>query len=91
MRTNDFSPSDPRLDAEIRSHLDYDLRGHYQHVLVEGRLDNESADRARTRWDAYRYAANSVVEEIPAGFAAPDGQAVPLITGVHPAAQGTAT
>ena len=46
-----------------------------------------SADRARTRWDAYRYAAasNKQLLQIHGGLVAADGQAVVLLPPVHPA------
>jgi CRISPR-associated protein Cas5t len=45
-----------------------------------------SVDRTRTRWNAYRYAAGGSRNELPDGLATADGQAVPLISSVHPAA-----
>lgn len=45
-----------------------------------------SADRARTRWDAYRYAASADERwRIDGGLADSDGQAVALLPPVHPA------
>ena len=44
-----------------------------------------SIDRARTRWDGYRYAATGGDVEIATGHAADDGQAVALISDIHPA------
>ena len=47
-----------------------------------------SADRARTRWDAYRYAATRGQDQkdrIEGGLVAADGQAVILLPPVHPA------
>jgi CRISPR-associated Cas5-like protein len=44
-----------------------------------------STDRARTRWDAYRYAAMAVEEEIASDWVTSDGQAVVLLPPVHPA------
>lgn len=44
-----------------------------------------SADRARTRWDSYRYAAGHADVEIPSDHVTEDGQAVALISDVHPA------
>jgi len=44
-----------------------------------------SADRARTRWDAYRYAATSAKDTpIDEGWVTEDGQAVTLLPPVHP-------
>jgi CRISPR-associated protein Cas5t len=44
-----------------------------------------STDRARTRWDAYRYAATRREDQIEGGLVAGDGQAVVLLPPVHPA------
>jgi CRISPR-associated protein Cas5t len=44
-----------------------------------------STDRARTRWDPYRYAATGSDALIDAGWATGDGQAVALLPPVHPA------
>ena len=44
-----------------------------------------SADRARTRWDAYRYAAIGARQQIDADLATADGQVVALLPPVHPA------
>jgi CRISPR-associated protein Cas5t len=44
-----------------------------------------SADRARTRWDAYRYAATAGTREIAGDWVTADGQAVALLPPVHPA------
>lgn len=43
-----------------------------------------SADRARTRWDPYRYAATSADQAIHGEWATADGQAVALLPPVHP-------
>lgn len=43
-----------------------------------------SADRARTRWDAYRYSATGASDEIASPLATSDGQAIPFLEGVHP-------
>lgn len=48
-----------------------------------------SSDRARTRWEAYRYAASGSSDEIPAALATAGGQAVPYIEGVHPQTAGS--
>jgi CRISPR-associated protein Cas5t len=50
-----------------------------------------STDRARTRWAPYRYAADGADTEVPAGLVTADGQAVALISGVHPAIMDGAT
>jgi hypothetical protein len=44
-----------------------------------------SLDRARTRWDAYRYAAAGSDEQVDAGLVSDEGQAVALLPPVHPA------
>lgn len=45
-----------------------------------------STDRARTRWDAYRYAAaNGDRQQIAGGLADGEGQAVAMLPPVHPA------
>jgi len=44
-----------------------------------------SVDRARTRWDAYRYAAIVGDREIAGDWVTADGQAVALLPPVHPA------
>jgi CRISPR-associated protein Cas5t len=44
-----------------------------------------STDRARTRWDAYRYAATSADAQITGDWVTSDGQAVVLLPPVHPA------
>jgi CRISPR-associated protein Cas5t len=44
-----------------------------------------SADRARTRWDAYRYAAARWKQHIDSGLVTADGQAVVFLPPVHPA------
>ena len=44
-----------------------------------------STDRARTRWDVYRYAATAGDQEIAGDWVTADGQAVVLLPPVHPA------
>lgn len=44
-----------------------------------------SADRARTRWDAYRYAATHGEVQVSGDWVTADGQAVVLLPPVHPA------
>ena len=44
-----------------------------------------SADRARTRWDAYRYSATNKMQQIDGDWITEDGQAVALLPPVHPA------
>lgn len=43
-----------------------------------------SHDRARTRWDAYRYAATRGDAQLDDALVTPDGQAVVLLPQVHP-------
>lgn len=43
-----------------------------------------SEDRARTRWESYRYAATGNVKEIASQFRTPEGQAVVLLSPCHP-------
>lgn len=47
-----------------------------------------SEDRARTRWDGYRYAAAGSPLDIATSYATPDGQAVVLLPPTHPATLG---
>lgn len=49
------------------------------------RLPNAiSEDRARTRWESYRYAATGNEDEIPSRLRTPGGQAVVLLPPCHP-------
>ncbi|MDI5973728.1 CRISPR-associated protein Cas5 [Streptomyces sp. SL13] len=42
-------------------------------------------DRARTRWDGYRYAPDGATNSLDTGLRTKDGQAVALLPPVHPA------